>query len=119
MSQFRIFFYKNADGKENISAFIKSLNMKLKAKVYRELNLLKENGNDLREPHTKYLRDGIYELRIKQGSNIARILYFFVSGKKIILTNAFIKKSKNIPKQEFEKAVISKIDYEKNVEKEN
>ena len=33
-------------------------------------------ANRLREPVSKHLEDGIYELRTKQGSNISRILYF-------------------------------------------
>lgn len=37
--------------------------------------------------------DGIFKLRIKQSSNISRILYFFFKDRKIILTNGFVKKA--------------------------
>ena len=36
------------------------------------------------------MEDGIFELRIKSGSDISRILYFFFVGDKAILTNGFI-----------------------------
>ena len=50
------------------------------------------NGPSLREPYSKPLENGIFELRTKQGSDITRVLYFFIVGKKAVLTNGFIKK---------------------------
>lgn len=44
----------------------------------RTIYLLQENGNKLREPYTKSLRDGIFELRAKEGSDITRVLFFYV-----------------------------------------
>ena len=68
------------------------------------LELLELRGNTLREPYSKELDNGIFELRIKQSSNITRILYFFVIGKKIILTNGFVKKTEKTPKREIDLA---------------
>ena len=75
------------------------------------MNLLAENGNELPEKHTKYIRQGLYELRIQQGSDIVRILYFFLVGRKVILTNGIIKKSAKIPLCELELALKFKNDY--------
>ena len=72
------------------------------------------NGPLLREPYSKPLENGIFELRTKQGSGITRVLYFFIVGKKAALTNGFIKKSKKIPKAEKELAKKYKADYERN-----
>ena len=44
------------------------------------------------------------ELRIRQSSNIARILFFY-DGNKIVLTNGFIKKSNKTPRNEIIKAI--------------
>jgi len=41
-----------------------------------------------------------------------RYLSFFHSGKKIIVTNAFVKKSDKLPKREKEKSLARKLDYE-------
>ena len=60
--------------------------------------MLETDGNNIREPYSKFLGDGIYEVRVQQGNNIARILYFFVVNRKIILTNGFKKKSQKTPK---------------------
>lgn len=56
------------------------------------IELLQEKGNQLREPYSKHLDDGIFELRCKVGSNITRVLYFFYYKGQIILTNGFVKK---------------------------
>lgn len=55
-------------------------------------------------PYSDHLVDGIFEIRAKVGSDIARVLYFFVIGKKIVLTNGFIKKTQKTPKNEIELA---------------
>ena len=57
------------------------------------IELLQEKGNQLREPYSKHLDDGIFELRCKVGSNITRVLYFFYYKGQIILTNGFVKKT--------------------------
>jgi len=66
--------------------------------------MLEINGTELREPYSKYLEDGIFELRAKVGSDISRVLYFFIVGRKIMLTNGFIKKSQKTPPSEIKLA---------------
>ena len=44
-----------------------------------------------------------------------RFLCFFFEGNKIIITNAFEKKQQKLPKNEKEKSLKAKIDYEKRV----
>lgn len=75
------------------------------------MKLLQEKGNQLREPYTKYLNDGIFEIRGKIGSDISRVLYFFYYGGKIIVTNGFIKKTYSTPVKEIELAKKYRKDY--------
>ena len=70
-------FYELPDGSEPAREFLDGLDRKMRAKMYREIDLLVMNGPELREPHSKCLNDGIFELRAKQGSDISRVLYFF------------------------------------------
>ena len=44
-------------------------------------------------------------------SDISRVLYFFVIGKKAILTNGFIKKTQKTPPGEIEKAKAYRKEY--------
>ena len=80
-------------------------------KMYGLIGILEERGNMLREPYSKYIEDGIFELRVKVGTDISRVLYFFYVGKKIILTNGFIKKTQKTPKKEIEKAKAYRENY--------
>ena len=83
------------------------------AKTLRTIDLLEMNGPLLREPYSKPLENGIFELRTKQGSDITRVRYFFIIGKKAVLTNGIIKKSQKTPKAEKELAKKYKADYER------
>jgi phage-related protein len=85
----------------------------MRAKIFRLLELLEQKGNTLREPYSKSLDDGIFEIRTKQGNNITRVLYFFYIGNKIILTNGFVKKSQKTPPSEIALAKKYRAEYER------
>lgn len=111
MHEFHIEFYEKDNGSQPAKDFVRSLDTKMRAKMLRTIEVLRENGNELREPYTKPLRDGIFELRAKQGSDISRVLYFFVVGQKIVLTNGFIKKTQKTPQKEIDLAEAYRKDY--------
>ena len=102
--KFEIDFYKKDNGDCPIIEFLDSLDLKMRAKVLRSIELLENNGNGLGMPYSEHLSDGIFELRTILGKNITRVLYFFVVGQKIILTNGFVKKTQKTPPQEIETA---------------
>ncbi len=118
MKDFEIRFYETVDGEHPAKDFIISLEPKLRAKMLRCIEILRDSGNELREPYTKYLGDGLFELRAKQGNDISRVLYFFVVGKKIVLTNGFIKKTQKTPKREIAMADKYRQDYNERFGKE-
>ncbi len=111
LPNFIVDFYRNTDGSKPLGEFIKCLNIKMKAKVVANLHLLEEYGNYAREPLSKELEDGIFEIRTIVGNDIVRIMYFFDKGKVIIATNGFIKKKQKTPKSEIEKAKQIRKDY--------
>ena len=122
MEEFEIIFYETTDGKCPVADFIDNLPRKMREKIFKSLDLLKIKGNSLREPYSKPLEDGIFELRCKVGSNITRTLYFFYIGKKIILTNGFTKKTQRTPQNEIELAKTRREDYirrEEEIKNEN
>ncbi|MCL2062238.1 MAG: type II toxin-antitoxin system RelE/ParE family toxin [Firmicutes bacterium] len=110
-------FYKKENGEVPVKEFLDTISDDLRRKTLREISLLQEFGNKLREPYSKHLENGIFELRIKFASNISRVLYFFCIDNVIILTNGFIKKTQKTPPQEIEKAVNYKKDYERRYRK--
>lgn len=111
MQEFEIIFYDKPDGTEPVKEFLDSLDVKMLAKMLRTIQLLAVNGTDLREPYSKGLEDGIFELRAKVGSDISRVLYFFIVGRRVILTNGFIKKTNKTPPAEKEKAKRCRAEY--------
>lgn len=110
---FEINYYTLPNGQKPVEEFIDSLPPKMRAKAFYSLQVLEEYGNALREPHSKPIGDGLFELRIKFASDITRIFYFFVVDNKIILTNGFVKKTPKTPKAQIELAKKYKADYER------
>ena len=45
------------------------------------------------------------------GTDISRVMYFFVIGSRAILTNGFIKKTQKTPRSEIEKAKSFRDDF--------
>ena len=116
MGHFEVEFFEKSDGTFPAEEFILSQDIKMQAKLFRLLELLEIEGNNLREPYSKSLGDGIFEIRAKQGTDITRVLYFFVIGKKVILTNGFVKKTQKTPPQEIETAKKYRSEYERRKE---
>lgn len=109
--KFNVLLYEKDNGDCPVQDFLDSLDDKMAAKVYGMIELLEEYGPALRMPYSEHLQDGIFELRAKIASNITRVLYFFYVGKKIILTNGFVKKTQKTPKKELLIAIKYKNDY--------
>ena len=102
--EFKVEFYHTVDGKEPVMDFLDSLNPKLRAKMVGLIDVLQESGNRLREPYTKSLGNGIFELRAKHGNDLARSLFFFYHEGRIIITNGFVKKTRKTPRSEIDTA---------------
>ena len=113
MHEFEIVFYAKENGEEPAKEFILSQPPKMRAKLLRLLEMMRRNGNELGEPYTKLLGDGIFGIRAKQATDITRVLYFFEVGSKIVLTNGFVKKTQRIPIREINKAKKYRADYER------
>lgn len=100
MDMYDVLFYDLPDGSKPVKDFMDTLDAKMFVKVVRTIDMLKQVGPSMRLPYSEHLDDGIFEIRVKQGTNITRVLYFFFVGKKIILTNGFVKKTQKTPKNE-------------------
>lgn len=109
--KFTVEFYETLKGEKPCLEFLNTLEVKLRAKAFRDMALLEEKGTELRLPYSEHLDDGIFELRTKQGLNIIRNLYFFFVGNKIIITHGFRKKTQKVPSGEIERAKEYRKDY--------
>jgi phage-related protein len=103
----QIIFYKNY-----FIDFYVTLDKSTQEKVEYAFKLIK-TVNIIPEKHLKHLEDtdGLYEVRIKSGSNIYRIFCCFDAGRIVVLFNGFKKKTQTTPKNEIKKAQKLKDEY--------
>ena len=106
-----IVFYETKDGKKPVNDFLHSLEAKMRVKMVQTISMLKVYGYELREPYSKPLEDGIFELRAQTGGNASRVLYFFVVDGRAVLTHGFLKKRQKTPRREIERAKKYREDY--------
>lgn len=102
--EFQIEFYRDSLGESPIEDFflkLKQTNRVLLAQTLKGIEKLKNRAYH-KEPLSKYIEAGLWELRVKAGSNILRILYAFSKGQIIILLHVFIKKKQKTPTSEIE-----------------
>jgi len=110
---FEVDYYQLPNGEKPVKKFIDSLDTNMRSKALGSIEILEKYGNTLREPYSKSMGKGIYELRIRFAGDITRIFYFFIINNKIILTNGFIKKTEKTPPSELAIAGKYKADYER------
>jgi phage-related protein len=99
--------------KDYFEKFFIAQSEKVKAKIIWTIELIEELER-VPEVYLKHIEstDGLYEIRVKLGSDIFRIFCFFDQGKLIILANGFQKKTQKTPKKEIERALKIKEEYD-------
>ncbi|HEY3762069.1 MAG TPA: type II toxin-antitoxin system RelE/ParE family toxin [Verrucomicrobiae bacterium] len=119
MPRINVAFYQEADGQAPVLNWLRDLmktNEKAWAHCRARIEMLAQLGHELRRPSADYLRDGIYELRAKQGHVQYRILYFFHERQVAILAHSLTKEAA-IPIAEIERAIKRKKLFESNPDK--
>jgi phage-related protein len=103
----QIVFYKNY-----FADFFEQQNEKVQLKIDFVLDMI-ANLERVPEKFLKHLEgtEGLYEIRVEQGSNIFRIFCCFDKGKLVVLFNAFQKKTDKTPRKEIEKAELLRRTY--------
>jgi len=98
-----VVFYSENERKP-VLEYIRSLDPKTEAKVLRNISLLEEFGPDMGYPLVSNVSRNIWELRTVFGGNQHRVLFSVVSGRIVLLTNAFGKQTRKISGREIELA---------------
>jgi len=104
MAAYECLYFSTAAGGCPVKEFIDSLDPRSQRKFFYKMEILEECGPRLSYPHAKYIGRGIHELRFEGIEGAIRVIYFFYSGNKIILTNGFIKKTNKTTRRELELA---------------
>jgi phage-related protein len=92
----KILFYK-----DYFEEFFTKQRNKVKEKIIWTLELI-EDLPRVPETYLKHLEntEGLYEIRVQQGSDIFRIFCFFDQGQIVVITTGFQKKSQKTPNKE-------------------
>lgn len=83
---------------KKVEKFISSLDRSTIAKVLRTMDLLTRFGHELGMPHSKALKEGLFELRIR-GVQEVRLIYLFHSHAAVFV-HGFVKKSQKMPERD-------------------
>src|SRR5437868_9133523 len=89
---------------ERVLAESESWPVDVLADYARLIELLAEYGPSLRLPHSRAFGDGLFELRPRGRSGVARAFYCFMVGRRIVILHAFIKKTQQTPDREDRKS---------------
>jgi len=91
--------------KDYFKEFLIEQPQKVQDKIFKIIEII-EFQQRIPENYLKHIdgTKGLYEARIKLGSDIWRVFCFFDKGKLVILLNGFQKKTQKTPKSEIEKA---------------
>ena len=96
---YEVVFYVDENGTKPVAVFLRSLanNPNLADRIKSAIRRL-EDGRWHRQPETKSLGSGLYEVRVL-GSDGARVLFFYSAQRQVVVVHAFQKKSQKIPER--------------------
>jgi putative component of toxin-antitoxin plasmid stabilization module len=109
MPETTVIFFRESSGRIPMVEWLDSIKKapKARVKVIKLIQRLREVGNELRRPESDYLREGIYELRIRHERINYRVLYFF-SGQNIAVLSGGLVKEDVVPDSDIKKAIERK-----------
>lgn len=106
---YEVIFYEDDRGRSPVKEFLDVLDAKAKSskqakqllsKIILYVEILEKSGTRSGLPYTKYIGNGIWELRPKDH----RVFFFGWEGNKIVLLHTFRKDTQKTPQKEIEQA---------------
>lgn len=94
------FYCDNQTGYSPVNEYLNSLDLKIRAKIYKYIEFLRSHDGYLDEPYSKHIQDKIRELRVDFANGRYRLLYFSFVNKNIIFLHIFLKKTAKTPNRE-------------------
>ena len=103
--EWSVVFYIEDDGRSPVREFLRSLDRRTQARFDWSIEQLLVRNVQAREPLVRHLEGKIWELRRESDTNIYRLFYSFLSGRRILFLHGFQKKTQKAPRREIETAV--------------
>ena len=107
MGHIQVVMYREEDGSVPFLDWFDDLPEKAQDKCRVRLERLAALGHELRRPEADYLRDNIYELRVRLRNANYRMLYFFHGRATAVLSHGVVKEHR-VPPNEIARAAERK-----------
>lgn len=109
--KFTIEWYFAANGESQALSFFNNCSAAEQQKFFHLVKRMGDFGYISDKTKFRNENDGIYAFKPHPN----RFLSFFIEGKKIIITNAFVKKSRKLKNQDKDYALSARADYLKRI----
>ena len=103
-SAWSVEFYLNSSGEAPVEDFLETLDLKTRARFIWSIEQLRVRNVRANAPLVRHLEGELWELREESQTNIYRVIYFFFTGRRIVLLHGFQKKTQRTPRREIETA---------------
>ena len=100
LEEWSIVFYVDSRGRTPAIEFLRALDIRTQARFDWSIEQLRVRNTQAREPLARHLEGKIWELRRESNTRIYRLLYCFLSGRRILILHGFQKKVRRTPPQE-------------------
>jgi len=110
-----VVYYQELDGSVPVLDWLTEIGRRDRRAVAMcaaRIDTLRQQGHELRRPIADYLRDGIYELRIRAGRVQYRILYFFHRQNAVVIAHGLVKE-REVPDVDIDRAITRKKEFER------
>jgi len=97
-----VVFYLEEDGSSPVEEFLDGLDRKTQARFDWSTEQLRLRNIQAREPLVRHLEGKNWELRRESETNIYRLLYVFLTGRRILFLHGFQKKTQKTPRREID-----------------
>lgn len=86
---------------KRVDAELAALPKDIQARYIRIAQLIENHGIEkVHEPYVKHLEGKLWEMRMKGKDGIARAIYVTITGQRVVVLRAFIKKTQKTPPRE-------------------
>ncbi len=109
--EWEIIYYSEALQEE-----ISTLPVGIQARYIHLTERMRIYGANLGMPHTKAMKDGLFEMRMKSKEGIGRVFYCTLVNKRIVMLHSFIKKTKSTPSKDLKIAISRMNEVKANVD---
>jgi len=103
MPQTEVRIFADDNGSAPLLVWLDGLPSKVQNKCMVRIERLAELGHELRRPEADFLRDGIRELRVRQGGTHYRMFYFFHDDRAVLSHGC--TKEDSVPPPEIDRAI--------------